>query len=244
MSSWTLEHFGREKPHFNVARLKAGGENFEVIVHPEQAMAFKQSNGSAGDITAVLVYDRVFADAKKGLAASEHVMKSAFGTNDAAEVARQILLKGEIQMTSAYRNKLVEDKRRFIVDMIHRLAVDPRTGFPHPPVRVDAALAEARVKIDEHKSAEEQVQGIVRQLMPVLSIKLEVRQVEFHIPARYASHAHSVLKRFGVLQKDMWQGDGSLVAVVEVPAGLQEGLFSEINRLTHGDAESKVVGAK
>ena len=46
------------------------------------------------------------------------------------------------------------------------------------------------------------------------------------------------------MQKDSWQNDGSLVAVVEVPAGMQQDLFSELNKLTRGAVESKVVGKR
>ncbi|MBI2144127.1 ribosome assembly factor SBDS [Candidatus Woesearchaeota archaeon] len=243
MVAWTTEHFGKEKPHFNLARMKAGGESFEVVVHPEAALAFRQSQGKA-DIHDVLVYDRIFADAKKGLAASEHIMKSVFNTVDPAEVARQIILKGEVQLTSEYRDNLREAKRKAIVNIIHRMAIDPKTGFPIPQSRIEAAMEEAKVRIDEHASSEDQVQAIVRQLMPVLPIKFEVRQVEFHIPAQFAAKAHPILKGFGSLQKDSWQSDGSLLAVVEVPAGLQQELFSELNRLCHGSVESKVVGAR
>ena len=239
--AWSTEHFGKEKPHFNLARMKAGGENFEVIVDPDKAIAFKQGQGSIRD---VLVYGRVFADAKKGLAVSEHVMNNVFKTNDHFEVAKQIIQKGEIQLTSEYRDKLRNEKRKAIIEIIHRTAVDPRTNFPHPPNRIEAAIEEAKVRIDEHKKAEDQIQDIVKQLMPVLPIKFEVRQVEFRIPAQFAARAYPILKGFGTLQKDAWQNDGSLVAVVEVPAGLQQELFSELNRLTKGGVESKVVGSR
>ena len=239
--AWSTEHFGKEKPHYNLARLKAGGENFEVMVDPDRAIAFKQGQG---DIRDVLVYDRVFADAKKGLAVSEHVMKNVFKTDDHFEVAKQIIQKGEIQLTSEYRDRLREEKRKAVINIIHRTAVDPRTGFPHPPDRIEAAIDEANVRIEEHKKAEEQIHDIVKQLMPVLPIKFEVRQVEFHIPAQFASKAYSVLKSFGTLQKDAWQNDGSLLAVVEIPAGMQQDLYSELNKLTHGAVESKVVGKR
>lgn len=237
--AWSQEHFGKEKPHFNLARLKAGGENFEVVVHPDKAIAFK--SGQA-DIRDVLVYDRIFADAKKGLEASEHVMKSVFKTTERVDVARQIIQRGEIQLTTEYRDRLRAEKRKAIINMIHRTAIDPRSGLPHPPNRVEAALEEAKVRIDEHRRAEDQLQDIVKQLMPVLPIKFEVRRVEFHIPAKHAARAYPILKGFGSLLKDSWQGDGSLVAVVEVPAGLQQELYSELNKLTHGDVESKIVG--
>lgn len=235
------DKFSKEKVHFNLARLKAGGENFEVVIHPDKAMAFR--SGQA-DIRDVLVYDHIFADAKKGLAASEHIMKNVFKTSDGVEVAKQIIQKGEIQFTAEYRAGLREAKRKAIIEIIHRAAVDPRTGFPHPPNRIEAALEEAKVRIDEHQKAEEQIHGIVKQLMPILPIKFEVRQIEFHIPAQYAAKSYSILKGFGSLQKDSWQNDGSLLAVVEIPAGLQQDLFSELNKLTRGSVESKVVGAR
>jgi ribosome maturation protein SDO1 len=221
--------------------MKAGGENFEVVIKPDAAVAFRAGQG---DIKDVLVYDRVFADAKKGLAASEHIMKNVFKTIDHFEVAKQIIQRGEIHLSAEYRDSLREEKRKAIVNIIHRTAVDPRTGFPHPPNRIEAAIEEARVRIDENRKAEDQIQDIVKQLMPVLPIKFEVRQVEFHIPAQFAARAYPVLKGFGTLQKDSWQNDGSLIAVVEVPAGLQQDLFSELNRLTHGDVESKVIGKR
>ncbi len=239
--TWTTEHFGKEKPHWNLARFKAGGENFEVIVHPDQAIALRSGQG---DIRDALVYDRIFADAKKGLAASEHVIKNVFKTTDAFEIARQIIQKGEIQLSEEYRQRLREDKRKAIINIIHRTAVDPKTGYPHPPNRIEAAMEEAKARVDEYKKAEEQVHDIVRQLMPVLPIKFEIRQIEFHVPAQYAARAYPILKGFGTLQKDSWQNDGSLVAVVEVPAGLQQDMISELNRITHGDIESKVVGSR
>ncbi len=239
--AWSTEHFGKEKPHYSLARLKSGGENFEVIVDPDRAVAFRQGQG---DIRDVLVYDRVFADARKGLEVSEHVMSNVFKTSDHFEVAKQIIQKGEIQLTAEYRDRLREDKRKAIVNIIHRTAVDPKTGYPHPPNRIEAAMEEAKVRIDENKKAEEQIHDIVKQLMPVLPIKFEIRQVEFHIPAQFASKAYQVLKGFGTLQKDSWQNDGSLMAVVEVPAGMQQDLYSELNKLTHGAVESRVVGTK
>lgn len=98
--AWIWEHFGKEKPHFHVARLRAGGENFEVLIKPEAAAAFRSGQG---DISEVLEYDRVFADAKKGLEASEHVMKNVFKTVDRLEVARQIVLKGEVQSEKVHK---------------------------------------------------------------------------------------------------------------------------------------------
>ena len=59
--------------------------------------------------------------------------------------------------------------------MIHANGIDPKTNLPHPLQRIENALEEANVKIDEHKSEEKQVEEIVRKLQPILPIKFANR---------------------------------------------------------------------
>jgi len=57
----------------------------------------------------------------------------SFGTTDTLKIADIILKKGVLQLTTEQRRKMVEDKRKQIIDFISRQAVDPKTNLPHPP---------------------------------------------------------------------------------------------------------------
>ena len=72
---------------------------------------------------------------------------------------------------------------------------------------------------------------------------MENFRVAVKIPAQYAGKASPVLHKYGV-QKEEWQNDGSLVAMLEIPAGAKQDLFNELNHLTHGEVESKILGNK
>ena len=96
-----------------IARLKAEGSNFEILVDCASALALKE--GKTVDMHDVLAAMQIFSDAHKGLVASEHAIKQIFGTNDVGEVASQIIHKGEIQLTQEYRENLREEKRKQIV---------------------------------------------------------------------------------------------------------------------------------
>lgn len=229
----------KERFSVNVARIKKGGKEYEIVIDADKAIEYRHTK--QGDVADVVVNKDIFYDAKKGLRASENEMKEIFGTSDVLEVAKIILMEGEIQLTAAYRNKLQEDRRKKIVSLIARNAVDPKTHFPHPPARIEAAMAEAKARIDEHRSAEEQVQSIVKQLAIVLPIKFEIHEIEVIIPANYAAKSFSVLKGYGTLLKDEWQNDGSLYAVIEIPAGLREEFYDKINAVTHGDILTKLL---
>ena len=109
---------------FTVARLTKENEHFEILVKPQKALDYR--NGKISGITEVLAAELIFSDANKGTKVSEESMHKAFGTVDALQIADIILKKGTLQLTTEQRRKMVEDKRRQIIDFISRQAVDPK----------------------------------------------------------------------------------------------------------------------
>lgn len=221
-----------------IARLKKEGNVFEILVDCDKALEYRGGkNVSLNDVVAT---DDIFKDVKKGEKASENVLKSIFKTEDPMQIAAIIIKEGEIQLTASHRDKIREEKRKRIVEIIHRNAIDSKTGLPHPPQRIENAMNEAKIYIDEHKGAEEQVDDVLKKIRAIIPIKFETREIAVRIPDKYAGQSYSVLKRYKLL-RDEWQNDGSLVAVVEIPAGIQDEFFNQLNKITHGEVETKIL---
>ena len=234
--------FDKERVTFNLAKLRKGGQVFELTIDPDQAIAFKE--GKTSDVKSVLKAEHIYMDVKKGELASEHILKNIFQTEDVLVIAEKILKEGEIQLTAEYREKLREEKKRKIINMIHRNGVDPRTHLPHPERRIEAALEEAKVKIDDFKKAEDQLQDIIKQIRPILPISFEIKEIAVKISPDFAAKSYSTITQFGKILRDDWQTDGSWVVVVEIPAGLQNDFFDKLNDLTHGEIETKILKVK
>ena len=222
-----------------IARLPSHGTTFEVLVDPELALTLR--TGGTVDMRSLLATDKVFKDSKKGDEASEEMIKKAFGTNDFQKVAEQIIKRGEVQVTTEQRRRMREQRMKQVVATISRRAINPQTGLPHPPARVEAAINEAKVQIDEYKSAEEQVPKIVKVLLPILPLKFETKRIAIKIPANHVGRAQRTVREFGMLKQEQWLGDGSWAAIVEIPAGVQGEFFDKLNDLTRGEAEAKVL---
>ena len=225
-----------------IARLKVQGNNFEILVDCANALAVRE--GKEISMRDVLAAMQVFSDAHKGLVASETAMKQIFGTSDAEDVAKEIIRKGEIQLTQEYRENLREEKRRQIISILHRNGVDPRTHLPHPPQRIENAFAEAKFHVDEFRQVQEQVQEALKVLRPILPIKFEVKEIAIKIPPDYAPKCYSTVKQFGTMLREEWQTNGYWVAVVEIPGGLESDLYDKLNKICHGNVESKVLKTK
>jgi len=225
-----------------IARLKVQGHNFEILADCSNALAVRE--GKDVGMRDVLAAMQVFSDAHKGLVASETAIKQIFGTNEIEEVARQIIQKGEIQLTQEYREKIREEKRKQIISIIHRNGVDPRTHLPHPASRIENAFEEARFHVDEFKPVNEQVQEAMKKLMPILPIKFEIKEISLKITPEYAPKCYSTVRQFGTLLREDWLANCCWVGVVEIPGGMESDLYDKLNKICHGNVESKILKVK
>ncbi|CUX78572.1 ribosome assembly factor SBDS [Thermococcus chitonophagus] len=225
-----------------IARLKVHGETFEILVDPYLARDFKE--GKDVPIEEILATPYVFKDAHKGDKASEHEMEKIFGTSDPYEVAKIILRKGEVQLTAQQRRQMLEEKKRQIATIIHRHAVDPRTGYPHPVDRILKAMEEVGVRVDIFKDAEAQVQDVIKALRRVLPLKIEVKIIAVKIPGEYAGRAYGEVRKFGKIKREEWGSDGSWMFLIEIPGGVEEEFYEKLNALTKGNVQTKLIERK
>ncbi len=231
--------FDQEKVSFNLAKLKKGGEMFEVVIDPDLAINYIEGKDVA--LKDVLKAEKVFSDAKKGLLASEEHMQSLFNTIDVLEIAKKILKEGEIQLTAEHRERIREEKKRRLMERIRINAVEPKTGLPHPAKRIELAFEEAKIKISETQSIDEQIKDIVKKLQVILPIRFEQAIMRIHLSAENAQKAYGDVKKFGTMQQEEWLNDGSWLCRVEIPAGLQNEFIDMLNEKTQGNAEIEKV---
>ncbi|MEK6934372.1 MAG: ribosome assembly factor SBDS [Nanoarchaeota archaeon] len=222
-----------------IARLEKDGKHFEILVDCDKAFEFKHGkNVSMEDILAV---DDVYKDVKKGDKASDNDLKSIFGTNDVREVGKVIIKHGMVQLTREHLAKQRDGLRKQVVNIIHRNGVDPKTGLPHPPQRIEAAMEEAKINIDEHKSASDQVEIVMKKIRTIIPIKFVTKKVEVVIPAKFSGQCFNVLKNYGNPINE-WLRDGSLKSTLEIPGGMVDEFFSKLNGICHGDVGSRILG--
>jgi len=229
--------YDKERISLNIARLKKGGETFEVIIDDtDKALELHQGQTGLG-IRDIINGDLVFKDAKKGMAASEHLMKKWLGTEDHFEAAKKIIKNGEFHLTAEQRNKLYESRRRKIIEYIHQNAADPKSGLPHPVARIELAMKEAKVQIDPTDKLDWIIPKVIDQLRPLLPLSFDKARIKVTIPARYAGSAYSVLKSKHTLKSENWRNDGAVQFEMDTVAGAKSDLFSLIGKLTNGEAD-------
>jgi ribosome maturation protein SDO1 len=218
-----------------IVRLNIDNNKFEILVKPDPALEYKL--GRRTDLSSILVSDEIYADANKGSRIGSEKLMKFFKTTDSAEVAKQILSRGELSLTTDQRRKMVEEKKKQIVQHINKSFVDPKTHIPHPPLRIESAMDEARVVIDPFKRPEDQVKAIIDSLRKIFPLKSEIIRLTITVPPQFSAQSYNLLKTSGNLGDEQWLADGSLRITLEINAGVKGTLLDRIGSVTKGTAQ-------
>jgi ribosome maturation protein SDO1 len=223
-----------------IASYERDGKRFELFVDPDAAYAYVEKRKP--DIKNILVAEEIYEDAKKGEKAKAADVQKVFHTTDIMAVLEFILKNGEVQLTTEQRRKKVEEKRKQVLAILLREAIDPRTKAPHTQIRLEQAMEQARIHFDPFKDPREQLDDVVKALRPIIPMKFEKMKIAVKVPAAFAHKCYGTLKNYGI-EKEQWLGNGDLVVVVEIFGGLQGEFYDKLNKLTVGQIETKVLSS-
>ncbi len=222
-----------------IARTKIAGKHFEILVDVDKALAFKKSG--KGNINEVIAIDAIFTDSKKGFHAPKNDIKDAFKTEDVYEIAKKIIMQGEIQVPVEYKEKQREGKLKQVIDFFVRNSIDPRTDRPYTPERIERSLEEAGVNIT-NKPIETQIKDILSELSKVIPIKIETKKILVIIPSKYTGQVYGLIQSYK--ESEEWMNNGDLKVIINIPLGFQIEFYDKLNSITHGSAISEELKEK
>jgi len=219
------------------ARIKIKNKQYEIDVDLDEALKVRAGKGN---LAQALVSPQVFVDLKKGLRPSNADLTDAFGTTDVYEIAKKIIMSGEVQKTQEFRDAEREARVKQVVDLIIRNAVDQH-GRPYTAERITRAMAEAHFNPDT-RPAEQQLHAAIDALKNLIPIKVEVKRIKLIVPARFSGQVYGIIK--DMKESEEWLANGDLEVIMSVPAGMQLDFYDKLNGITHGAARSEELPEK
>ncbi|MDW0186384.1 MAG: ribosome assembly factor SBDS [Nitrososphaeraceae archaeon] len=220
---------------FTIVRYSAGNDKFEILVKPDPALEYKL--GKKMDISNIMISDEIYSDANKGTRCSSEKLMKHFKTTDQLEIAKQIMDKGDLNLNTDQRRKMIEEKKRQIVEYINKNFVDPKSHMPHPVSRINAVLDEARVAIDPFKRLDDQLKNIIESLRKIIPLKSEILELTVTVPSQFSGQSFSVFKTIGEIKSEQWLSDGSLQVILSINAGMKSSFLDRIGTATKGSAQ-------
>jgi len=222
-----------------IARYETGGNRFEILIDPKAAQSY--SEGDEIDWEDAIAADGIWSDSSKGERTPDMLVNNTFETTDLIEIYKKILVEGTIQLTSQQRKEMVEQKRKQIVAHIVANAMNPQTGGPHPPQRIENAIDEVRYSVDPMETMDKQVEKIIKSIKKLIPISFEKIRVAVKIKAIYVGKCYGQITSLSKIESEEYQKDGSWIGMLEMSATSFAKLEDTLGSLTKGTAETKML---
>lgn len=122
------------------------------------------------DLGEVLQIDSIFANVSKGMLASAKDLQDVFGTTDHPTICKEILDKGELQVSEQERVALCESTFRDIASIVADKTINPETNRPYTVAIIQNAMRQIQFSVNLSKSSKSQALEVIRKLKTVMPI--------------------------------------------------------------------------
>ncbi|XP_061398933.1 ribosome maturation protein SBDS [Musca vetustissima] len=159
-----------------VVRLKKGGKRFEIACYKNKVLSWRSNVEK--DIDEVLQTHTVFTNVSKGQAAKKDELQKAFGKTDETEICKEILMKGELQVSEKERQSVHDTQLNGIINSVAALCVNPETRRPYPTTIIEKSLKEAHFSIKPNRNTKQQTLDAIKLLkdhMPIERSRMKLR---------------------------------------------------------------------
>lgn len=227
----------------NVAlvRMKKGGKRFEIACYKNKVMSWR--TGAEKDLDEVLQTHTVFVNVSKGQVAKKDDLIKCFETDDLTEICKQILAKGELQVSDKERQSQLETMFRDIATIVAEKCVNPETKRPYTVSLIERAMKDIHYSVKANRSTKQQALEVIRQLKESMEIQRAHMRLRLVLPAKEAKRLKEKLKPLlQVVESEDFDEQLEMVCLVD------PGCFREIDELirceTKGRGSLEVLSLK
>ncbi|PIK46673.1 putative ribosome maturation protein SBDS-like isoform 1 [Apostichopus japonicus] len=231
--------------HTNVAivRMKKGGKRFEIACYKNKVQSWRKQVEQ--DIDEVLQTHSVFLNVSKGQQARKADLVKAFATDDETEICKQILAKGELQVSEKERNQNLESMFRDIATVVAEKCINPETKRPYTVGMIERAMKDIHFSVKPNRNTKQQALAVIKMLKETNNFPIDRAEMKLKITLP-GKEAKKIKTKLTPLIKKIDEEDfaQNLEMVCLVDPGSFRAIDEMIQKETRGRGSLEVISLK
>lgn len=166
----------------------------------------------------MLQTEAVFNNVSKGQVAKKEDLMKAFGKDDTVEICKEILLKGELQVSEKERHATLESTFKEIATMVADKCVNPETNRPYPVTIIEKSMKDAHYSIKPNKNVKSQALDVIKLLKEHIPIEKAQMRVKITVTNCKDKKLRfdELPKLLKVKENETWDGgNGTITALID-----------------------------
>lgn len=211
--------------------MKKCGKRFEIACYRNKVVSWR--NKLEKDIDEVLQTHTVFMNVSKGQVAKKEDLVKSFGTEDQTEICKEILTKGELQVSDKERHLALDSMFKDIATTVAEKCINPQTKKPYPVSMIETAMKGIHFSVKPNRNAKQQALDIIPQLKEVMPLERAQMRVRVLVSGKEARKLREkITKLMTKVETEEWN-DGTLNLI----GLIDPGQFREMNELVGSETK-------
>ena len=176
--------------------------------------------------------------------AKKEDLQKAYGTSDATEICKEILQKGELQVSDKERQAQREALFKDVATTVSEKCVNPETKRPYPVSIIEKAMKECHIAVKPNRNAKQQALEIVPKLKEQLPIARAQMRFKILVPIRESKKLMNSLKKINMTKEKEEKDEENLILTCLVDPGEYRGLDELVKSDTQGKGQLELLSLK
>lgn len=187
----------------------------------------------------------VFTNVSKGQVAKKEDLIKAFGKDNQTEICKEILAKGELQISDKERQSQIEQMFKDIATNVADKCINPDLNRPYPVTIIEKAMKDVHYSIKPNQSTKQQTLQVIKLLKDFMPIQRAKMRLKVSLSSKAAKKLKDKLSKMEDVEIEKEEKDEDTITFLFL---VDPGYFKEIDTLvkaeTKGSAFLEVISYK
>lgn len=189
---------------------------------------------SEKDIDEVLQTHTVFANVSKGQVAKKEDLIKAFGTDNQTEICKEILQKGELQVSDKERHNQIDQGFKEIATMVADMCINPELKMPYPVTVIQKSMKDVHYSVKLNQNVKQQALQVIKLLKESIPIERAQLRVRIVLPSKFGRKIKDKITKVKSIEIEKENTDDDQINMQFL---IDPGDFKEVEKVVQ--AESK-----
>lgn len=222
--------------------MKKGGKRFEIACYRNKVISWRTKLEK--DIDEVLQTHTVFTNVSKGQVAKKEDLFKAFGQDNQTEICKEILTKGELQVSDKERQSALDSMFKDIATTVSDKCVNPETKRPYPISMIEKAMKDVHFSVKPNRNAKQQALDVIPQLKAVMPLERAQMRLRVLISGKEARKLREKIAKLATkVESENWDG-GNLNFICLIDPGQYREIDELVSSETKGTGILELINLK
>lgn len=198
-----------------IVRLKKGGKRYEIACYKNKVVSWR--NKVETDIDEVLQTHTVFTNVSKGQVAKKEDLAKVFGKDDQTEICKEILDKGELQVSDKERHSQIDSLFKDIATTVAEKCINPETKRPYPVSIIEKAMKDIHYSVNVNRNAKQQALDVIQLLKKEIPLERAQMRVRILLSGKEAKKTREkAIKLATSIEEESWEsGTANIIFLID-----------------------------